>query len=174
MVIGLSVTGAYASFRLHACLLRVAGSPPGVQPGAYRRARVPLRGDACGHRRGVAGTAQGCTAQPATSTSNRGARHECAIRSQRHRPLELAERRVQEKSTSMVPITLYSATMSQLGADRQGQLRLQRRAGTTLCANLYRSSTLRHKLTAGMFGSKKHKPSAATSFCRVSPRSGTT
>ena len=90
------------------------------------------------------------------------------------RPFKLAERRAQEKSTSMAPITLYSATMSQLGADRQDQLGLLRLAGATLCANLCRSSTLHRKPPAGTGGLKRHSLPAAASFNRVYPPSGTT
>ena len=75
----------------------------------------------------------------------------------RRRPVQLAERRAQERFTSMAPITLYSVTMSQLGVDRQGQLGLLRRTDTVLCAHLCRSSTLHRKFPAGMGGLKPHR-----------------
>jgi len=92
----------------------------------------------------------------------------------RRRPFELAERRAQERSTSMASITLYSATMSQAGADRQGQLGLLRLAGAALSANLCPSSTLCRKPPAGTGGLKRHRLPAAVSFNRVYPPSGTT
>ena len=73
-----------------------------------------------------------------------------------HHRVKLAERRAQERSTSRAPSTLYSATMSQLGADRQGQSQSLRLAGAALCADLYRSSTLRRKLRVGVGGLKPH------------------
>ena len=92
----------------------------------------------------------------------------------RRRPFKLAERRAQERSTSMAPITLYSTTMSQLEADRQGQLGLLRPANAGICAHLRRSSTLHRSLRAGAGGLKPHSLPAAASFNRVYPPSGTT
>ena len=89
------------------------------------------------------------------------------------RPLKLAERRAQARSTSMAPVTLYSAAMSQLGADRPGQLGLLRPAGAALCGNLCRSSTLHRELLGGTGGLKLHSLRAAASFNRVYPPSGT-
>ncbi len=68
----------------------------------------------------------------------------------RHRLIKLADQRAQERSTWIEPITLYSTTMSQLEADRPGQMGLLRAASVALRANLSRSSTLsRQFLTAG-------------------------
>ncbi len=74
----------------------------------------------------------------------------------RRRFAQLVDRRAQERSTLIVPITLYSATMSQLEADRPGQLVLLRPASGSLRANLCRSSTFHRLLLATGGGLKLH------------------
>ena len=92
----------------------------------------------------------------------------------RRRLLNLADRRARAGSTSTAPMPLYSASMSQLEADQPGHLGLRRLASAALCARLCRSSTLHRTPPAGGDGLKLHSLSAAVSFNRVYPPSGTT
>ena len=63
----------------------------------------------------------------------------------RHRLFTLVDRRAQETFISTAPIALYSAAMSQLATDRQGQASLLRTAIAALHAHLCRSSILRRQ-----------------------------
>ncbi len=72
------------------------------------------------------------------------------------RPVALIDRRAQERSTSIAPIALYSATMSQMETDRPGQLGLLRTASAALRANLCRSSTLHRQIHAATGRLKPH------------------
>ena len=74
----------------------------------------------------------------------------------RHRLFTLVDRRAQESFISSAPIALYSAAMSQLTADRQGQARLLRTATAALHAHLCRSSTLRRQFLGATGGLKLH------------------
>ena len=74
----------------------------------------------------------------------------------RRRLFKLVDRRAQERSTLIAPIALYSATMSQLEADRQGQLMLLRTASAAFPGHLCRSSTLHGQLLVGAGGLKLH------------------
>ena len=74
----------------------------------------------------------------------------------RRRLVKLAGRRAQERSTSIAAIALYSATMNQLGAERQGDFGLLRAASAALHANLCRPSNSYRLLLEAGGGLKLH------------------
>ena len=91
----------------------------------------------------------------------------------RHRPFALIDRQARERFISTAPIALYSAAMSQLAADRQGQARLLKTANAALHTHLCRSSSLLRQFLGATGKLKLHSLWAATSFNRNYPPSGT-
>lgn len=82
----------------------------------------------------------------------------------RRRPSQLADGRAQERSTSIAPTALYSATMYRLEADRPSLKRLLRTAKAVPGADLWPLSPSHARVLVATDGLKSH--SGAPCGCR--------